>query len=662
MSVFGLAVGNIRPFFLFLLVALASTCLLWPGLFGTFLLDDNFNLKGLASLKRGSGLYDWLSFIGEGRSGPGGRPISLLTFAFQHNSWPSLPSDFKVFNLLLHLINGLLLHRLVVHVGRLALWSESSTRFIAVLAPMIWLLHPIQVSTVFYIIQRMTLLSATFLLAGMLVYLKGREWMTEDSASAALQNRGLFLSGIGMVVGGGLAILSKENGALLPFFILITETTLLVQRPWPERLKKWRALAIHGPWILMLGCIALWWDLLLSMYSSRNFSMKERLFTEARVVTEYLRQIFVPRLDGFGLFHDDIIVSHGLTQPITTLWSLLFLFFLGLAALLLRHRVSWFAFGVLWFFVGHLLESTILPLELYFEHRNYLAVFGTAFIVSWSLLSLYRFTENRRTRLLTIIFGVTLLGHLAFVSREESVLWGDSFQQAIVWGEEKPNSIRALLYLGNMLYSANLIDSTQELLDKYEEMNPDDPTALLVKLKLVCHHPDQGITMDDDFIRELTGRHGGNRATITSVLESIIEVMEQEKCKGIEPGKFAQVLLGLLENSAYGGPITRSSLHLLAGRTYAVMGNLNATMEHFDLSQTYDLRVDTYLQQVKWLASAGLIDDARIYLKKAENLHKSNWLRKVFQKNKLEPYYQMIESKETANQSHSNGANKTVKE
>ncbi|MBF0172220.1 MAG: hypothetical protein HQL83_02115 [Magnetococcales bacterium] len=629
----------VRPVFLFLLCMVATGALLWPGLPGSFLLDDNANLGGLSAIKKDPSIYSWASFLVEGRSGPGGRSLSLLTFALQYASWPEFPIDFKLFNLLLHLFNGLLAFGLITILGRLSGWSEFWSRGLALLAPAIWMLHPIQVSSVFYVVQRMTLLSGTFVLVGILVYLKGREWMlAEGEHATSRQNRGLFLCGGAIVVGGLLAALAKENGALLPLFILVVETTLLRHRPWPERFKGWRMAGLHGPWILMCLYLAATWNHLAGHYASRPYSVGERLLTEGRIVTEYLRQILLPQINRLGLFHDDYPISHGLTQPVSTLWSLLFLLSLAGAALWLRRTQGWISFGILWFFTGHLLESTFLPLELYFEHRNYLPLLGITFIIAGGLLQVYRHAQTMRARILTLLLGGVIVVPLGLLSREESMLWGQPFRQALVWAEENPESMRALLNWGNVLYAVDLVDTAQELLDHYSVLHPEDPSAQLVKLKVLCDHPDKPIVVDDTFIREVSRKQVGNKATIMGILEFTLSAFEQKRCPSIPPERYLELLLGFLDNPSFGGPITKSSLHLLTGRVYAILGNLNAAMEQFDRSQEYDLRLDTCLQQVRWLLSAGLIDDARAYLDKARKIHSKNFIVNLLRDREIKRY------------------------
>ncbi|MBF0109874.1 MAG: tetratricopeptide repeat protein [Magnetococcales bacterium] len=628
---------HVRPFFLFLLLLVASGAVFWPGLPGSFLLDDNANLGGLSAIRKDPSIYSWVSFLFEGRSGPGGRSLSLLTFAAQYSSWPELPVDFKLVNLGIHLFNGVLLHITLMMLGRLASWPVSFTHPVALMAPALWLLHPMQVSSVFYVVQRMTLLSATFVLLGILTCLKGREWMLAK-AEKKKQTRGLVLSGLGITVGGTLAALAKENGALLPVFVLAIETALLAHRPWPKRFRMWRGTLLHGPWIVMCLYLAITWDSLAGHYASRPYTMMERLLTQGRIVTEYLWHILFPRSQGLGLFHDDYPISHGLTQPLSTFGALLFLLALtGIAYYFLRAR-GWISFGILWFFAGHLLESTILPLELYFEHRNYLPLFGITFLLAAGFNHLHRHAATVRLKGLTLLLGLVIVLPLGFLSRQESLLWGQPFRQALVWAEENPDSMRALLNWGNVLYAVDLIDDAQNLLDRYSRLHPDDPSADLVKLKIRCDHPEKKILVDDAYIRDVTRKQDGNKATITGILEFTLAAFEQKKCPSIDPELYLKILLGFLENPSFGGPITKSSLHLMTGRAYAVLGNLNGAMTHFDHSQEHDLRLDACLQQVRWLLSAGLIDDARAYLAKARTIQSKNFIVNHLRTRELQRY------------------------
>ena len=140
--------------------------LYWPGLNGEFILDDLPNLGGLSHIDNQSyPLNHHLLFVLEGTAGRLGRPISLLTFAAQAQNWPHNPWAFKYVNLMLHLLNACLLAWMIYRLTRLMSLPERQANWLLVFATGLWLIHPIQVSSVLYVVQRMTELSALFILA-----------------------------------------------------------------------------------------------------------------------------------------------------------------------------------------------------------------------------------------------------------------------------------------------------------------------------------------------------------------------------------------------------------------------------------------------------------------------------------------------------------------
>jgi hypothetical protein len=117
-------------------------------------------------------------------------------------------------------------------------------------------------------------------------------------------------------------------------------------------------------------------DRILAGYDGRAFDLGERLLTQARVVAMYVGQILLPRLNAMPFFYDGLPYSTGWLDPPATLASALFLLALAGLGVALRRRRPLAACGIALFFVGHSMESTILPLELAFEHRNYLPSLG----------------------------------------------------------------------------------------------------------------------------------------------------------------------------------------------------------------------------------------------------------------------------------------------
>ena len=130
-------------------------------------------------------------------------------------------------------------------------------------------------------------------------------------------------------------------------------------------------------------------------YDLRSFTLFERLLTEGRVLWFYLGLIVFPQLEHLGLYHDDIAISTGLFTPWTTLPALVGLAWLAFLSWWTRTRAPLVSFGIAWFLIGHAMESTVLPLEIAHEHRNYLPLLGILLAAAWVLL---RALENKGAR------------------------------------------------------------------------------------------------------------------------------------------------------------------------------------------------------------------------------------------------------------------------
>src|SRR5512135_1443267 len=165
---------------------LASGCLLaallglaWlayhPGLAGTFLFDDFANLPSLGEFGPVDNAATFWRYVTSGSADPLGRPLALLSFLIDANDWPAAPYAFKRTGVLIHLLNGVLLCWLLLKLGRVLGKTDREAAFAALLGAAFWLLHPLLVSTTLYVVQRETILPATFILIGLLGYVGSRE-------------------------------------------------------------------------------------------------------------------------------------------------------------------------------------------------------------------------------------------------------------------------------------------------------------------------------------------------------------------------------------------------------------------------------------------------------------------------------------------------------
>ena len=355
------------------LFALLGACLLaavyWAGLHGPWLLDDFDNLAPLWRYQ--SDQLSALGVIFGNHSGSLGRPLSMASFVLDARLWGNDTFGFKLTNLLLHLVNAGLVWALLARLLRRDPTLAGLAWLPAWLA-LVWAALPIEVSTVLYVIQRMAMLSALLTLAALLAYIRGRELL-----EAGRHRPGLAWTWLMFPALAGLAMLAKENGALaFPLAALIEWVWFGRTTRRPLSVKALFALTLALP--MLVVAIAFAWQpgRLLDGYIGRDFTFGQRLLTEQRILWDYAAAILVPNGPRLGLFHDHYPRSMGLFAPPSTALAIGAWLAVVAAAVALHRRAPAFAFGVGFFLVGHALESSVFPLELYFEHRNYLASAG----------------------------------------------------------------------------------------------------------------------------------------------------------------------------------------------------------------------------------------------------------------------------------------------
>lgn len=453
----------IAVFWLVLLTAFAAY---HPGLEGGFLFDDAPNLSPMGAQ---GGIHDWetfKSFVQSGFAGPLGRPVALASFLLDDQFWPSQPGPFKLTNLWLHLLTGLLLCWATLNLLRLCGVSESKARWGAVLNMAFWLLHPYMLSTTLYVVQRMAQLATLFMLTGLAGYLHGRLLLQRRPVS------GYLWMSVSVTLGTLLAALSKENGILLPMLAWVVECCLPVRpdvgRPPVRPDWRWSMVFLWLPSMAVIWALSREIDPTLHAWPTRPFNQLERLLTEPRILWEYLFHLYVPRIEGRGLFQDGYAISTGLLHPWTTLPSLVGIATLVLTAIGLRKRLPYVALAILFFFASHLIESTVVGLELYFEHRNY----GAALFLFLPLVMALLWVAEKRSMFVASATLLAMLGMLAGLTWQRASLWSDTEALQNYWAANTPESARAQNRLAIRLFQSGQPDKGFALLESASERLP----------------------------------------------------------------------------------------------------------------------------------------------------------------------------------------------
>lgn len=428
------------PYTAFGLLALALVFLAYyPAISAYLAFDDLANLRSLLdSADSMSGLWE---AVRNNQSGPTGRPVTMATYAVQIALFGTDIWHLKLVNILIHAFTGATLFALsqvllTRKADALIAPAKSPAFLIGGTVALIWLLHPFNLTAVAYTIQRMTSLSALFTALALLVYIRTRL----GPVNVATYAKG----GATVVTLGLLGIFSKENAVLLPLFALAAEATVLRDAPGPSL---GRLMPRTGRIVTVAGCIAAAAVIYLIVqqrsgaFDNQPFTLTERLLTEGRAVAWYIKQLLLPNIAEMSIHHDDWTISTGLFSPASTAFSLALLMAVLVTGIVLLKRAPVIAFGLLFYFAGHALESTIIPLELVFEHRNYLPSFGLLLATGTALHGALTYLPKGQTAFLAAAcIAVSVMGVLTHTRAER---WSDAPESRLAHLLHQEDSMRA---------------------------------------------------------------------------------------------------------------------------------------------------------------------------------------------------------------------------
>ncbi len=440
---------------LIILFLAAAAFLLYANTFNSpFTFDDRQNIEENLAIRltqlTPTALYDaaFKSLLPH-------RPVANLSFALNYYFGRYNVAGYHAVNILIHALSAVFLYLFIN--ATLALPSLAARygprRSIAFFTALIWLAHPVQTQSVTYIVQRMNSLAAMFYILSLFLYVRGR-------LATVGRRQWMWFTGAGLA--GLLALGSKEIAATLPFFILLYEWYFLqdLDKTWLKR----RLPYIIGA-LLVFGIIAFLFlggnpiDRILSGYNHRDFTLPERLLTEFRVVIFYITLLLFPYPGRLNLDHD-FPISHSLLDPMTTMPAIA-----AMAGLLVlacftvkKHRL--FSFCILWFLGNLVIESSVIGLEIVFEHRLYLPAM---LAILPAVIFIYRYIKPQWLGI-AVMCGIVAVFSVWTYQRnnvwaDEITLWQDCVNKS-------PAKARPHYNLGNLLRRQGKF---KEAIDHYYE-------------------------------------------------------------------------------------------------------------------------------------------------------------------------------------------------
>lgn len=537
------------PFFLSALILLITLVYL-PGAKGGFYFDDHPHIVQNSALAMEEFSLEELKRTSfSSKAGPWMRPVAMGSIAINYHFSALDPLPYKLTNIAIHVLNAtllmiffLMISKLVTHAPANQLFLQKHYWVATLIATAFWALHPLNVTSVLYVIQRMTSMSATFSLLALISYTYARPRIGQHW-------KWLVFGILSFACFGVVAALCKETAWLLPVFVLVLEFTLfqkIQNTPRYWLILRNAALVIGilfiGAWVIQNLVLGNWAQ---SAYAARPFTLSERVLTESRIVWQYWKLILLPNIQDMGLYLDDVAYSKSLFSPPITFLAILSHAILIWSGILLRKKYPVASFGILWFYSGHLLESTIFPLELMYEHRNYIPIMGPAFALShYGLLGFQRLSS--RMKPVAVTSTLLLLALLATGTLMRAQQFGNAWTFPFSEAEHHPNSSRANFFAGricaelainNPKSQKEYLECAFSYLNRASIANPSaaEPLIVMIQTLIVSRLPVPSPLLDQLESRlasQPLGNHGSflakglldiGRSTSTNIPESRID-------------------------------------------------------------------------------------------------------------------------------------------
>jgi len=389
------------------------------------------------------------------------RPIANISFGLNYFFHGYTVKGFHLVNILLHIASGIILFffiRAFLGLPRVRR-RYGPLEWVPLGTAVLWLLHPVETQTVNYIVQRMTLLAALFYILSFFLFIKGR-----TAASSPRK----YLYWLGSLIAALLGLGSKETVAMLPFFLVLFDW-YFIRNPQKPLSRKFIFITSL---LLVIGVLLAFFYLgknplshIMDSYHGRDFTLAQRLLTQGRVVLFYLGLILLPLPSRLNLEHD-FQLSMSLIDPPATLFAIGAIVFLLIIAFAKARRSPLLSFCIVWFFGNLLIESSVIGLEMIFEHRLYLP---SMLAILPAIVWLHRILPNRRVQ---VAVYLAVLSCCMFWTYERNMAWSDTVSLLSDSASKSPNSHRAHLNLGIELKNRNRLDEAISHYHKALQLKP----------------------------------------------------------------------------------------------------------------------------------------------------------------------------------------------
>jgi tetratricopeptide (TPR) repeat protein len=374
-------------------------------------------------------------------------PFTTLSYAIEYNLFGLNAKPYHIINLLIHLLNVLMVFRLITKI--------SGKTEVALIVALFFAIHPMHVESVAWISERKDLLYSFFFICGLRTYY-------EYIHATANRNK-LYVYTILLFL---CSLLSKSTAITFPLMLLVID--YYFKRGW-----KSKVLIEKIPFFLLSLAFGV-----ITIFSQRaagainadlmpDYNLLQRFFVVCYTTSYYIVKLVLP----FNL-----AVLHFASAELPYYYYLAPLFLLLLVFLVYKARTMRreLIFGFLIYLVSISLTSQIIPVgyTVVSERYSYIPYIGLFFIIG----CFYAAVQNNRSFVsLKPVINYLLAGITFFfivITFQRNKVWQNSINLFTDLVEKYPNQAHAHFVLAKNLIDVPDLNAALESINRSIELDP----------------------------------------------------------------------------------------------------------------------------------------------------------------------------------------------
>jgi hypothetical protein len=278
-------------------------------------------------------------------------------------------------------------------------------------------------------------------------------------------------------------------------------------------------------------------------------------------------------------------------------------------------RSPFLCFAIAWFLLAHLTEASVIPLELKYEHRNYLPMVGL--LIGLVLFFSQTFSKPWQKLIPSVFLLACMITTFSSVK-----LWATPLLQSEIWRAEHPSSMRAIQFAASDWLVRGDVERASKILEQGMEYHPQLISLSLQLLRLQC----MSDTVNPELVNRLQSIVSSGKVdfAIPETLQEFIQTLGSTKCSELTLEGSLTIIDNIVDNPYLDtAPRLKAEIIFVLAESYAITHDHRRAAEYSYHSFKIDPDGKYAISEAICWINSGNAKKATIALDRAKNFESS---------------------------------------